>query len=202
MKSPLFIDRKKASTYLGKEIKNLDSGDIFVIDIAMLSSLEEQSFVIGDVLKSIDELYAAQTDTSLHSKQHIKKPKYVLIFVDEINRFLPKDRYMNKHSAVEEQITKTLIAGRSRRTILFSAQQFKSSVDYTLHENTGLHVTAKVELSELATAPYNGIDEYTKLNIVRLNKGELVLVHPAFNDSSKSQSTTVQLLQCSKCRLL
>lgn len=168
----------------------------------MLSSLEEQSFVIGDVLKSIDELYAAQTDTSLHSKQHIKKPKYVLIFVDEINRFLPKDRYMNKHSAVEEQITKTLIAGRSRRTILFSAQQFKSSVDYTLHENTGLHVTAKVGLSELATAPYNGIDEYTKLNIVRLNKGELVLVHPAFNDSSKSQSTTVQLLQCSKCRLL
>jgi len=180
MKSPLFIDRKKTSTYLGKEIKNLDSGDIFVIDIAMLSSLEEQSFVIGDVLKSIDELYAAQTDTSLHGKQHIKKPKYVLIFVDEINRFLPKDRYMNKHSAVEEQITKTLIAGRSRRTILFSAQQFKSSVDYTLHENTGLHVTAKVGLSELATAPYNGIDEYTKLNIVRLNKGELVLVHPAF----------------------
>src|SRR5215469_4556362 len=55
MKSPLFIDRKKTSTYLGKEIKNLDSRDIFVIDIAMLSSLEVQSFVIGDVLKSIDK---------------------------------------------------------------------------------------------------------------------------------------------------
>jgi uncharacterized protein len=87
---------------------------------------------------------------------------------------------MNKHNAVGEYITKTLIAGRSRGTILFSAQQFKSSLDYTLHENTGLHVTAKIGLSELATAPYNGVDEYTKLNIVRLNKGELVLVHPAF----------------------
>jgi hypothetical protein len=65
----------------------------------MLSSLEEQSFVIGDVLKTVDELYAARIDTSHHGKQHIKKPKYVLIFVDEINRFLPKDRYMNKHSA-------------------------------------------------------------------------------------------------------
>ena len=124
----------------------------------MLPYLEEQSLVIGDVLKCIDELYAAQIDISVHDKQHIKKPKYVLIFVDEINRFLPKDRYMNEHSAVEEQTTKTLIAGRSRGTILFSAQQFKSSVDYTLHENTGLHVTAKVGLSELATAPYNGID--------------------------------------------
>ena len=56
----------------------------------------------------------------------------------------------------------------------------QSSVDYTLYENTGLHVTAKVGLSGLATAPYDGIDEYTKFNIVRLNKGELVLVHPAF----------------------
>jgi hypothetical protein len=36
MKSTLFIDRKKTSTYLGKEIKKLNSGDIFVIDIAML----------------------------------------------------------------------------------------------------------------------------------------------------------------------
>jgi uncharacterized protein len=121
MKSSLFIDRKVTSTYLGKEIKKLNSGDIFVIDIAMLSSLEEQSFVIGDVLKTVDELYATQIDTSLHDKKHIKKPKYVLIFVDEINRFLPKDRYMNKQSAVGEQITKTLIAGRSRGTILFSA---------------------------------------------------------------------------------
>ncbi|MGC2685750.1 MAG: hypothetical protein WA323_28155 [Candidatus Nitrosopolaris sp.] len=180
MKSPLFIDGKITSTYLGKEIKKLNSGDVFVIDIAMLSSLEEQSFVIGDVMKTVDEVYAVQVDTSRDDEQHIKKPKYVLIFIDEINRFLPKDRYMDKHSAVGEQITKTVIAGRSRGTILFSAQQFKSSVDYTLHENTGLHVTAKVGLSELATTPYNGIDEHTKLNIVRLNKGELVLVHPAF----------------------
>lgn len=74
----------------------------------MLSSLEEQSFVIGDVLKTVDELYAAQIHASLHGKQHIKKPKYVLIFVDEINRFLPKDRYMNKHNTVGEYITKTL----------------------------------------------------------------------------------------------
>ena len=75
---------------------------------------------------------------------------------------------------------KTLISGRSRGTILFSAQQFKSSVDYSLHENTGMHVIAKTGLSELATAPYKGLDKHTRLNIVRLNKGELVVVHPAF----------------------
>jgi hypothetical protein len=68
----LFIDRKKTSTYLGKEIKNLNSEDIFVIDIAMLSSLEEQSLVIGDACKDVkiesvpissDETYRSDYDT-------------------------------------------------------------------------------------------------------------------------------------------
>ena len=48
------------STYLGRRIR---AGDVFVVDIAMLSSLEEQSFVIGDAMKSIDEIYYA-TETS------------------------------------------------------------------------------------------------------------------------------------------
>jgi hypothetical protein len=49
-----------------------------------------------------------------------------------------------------------------------------------LHENTGMHIIAKVGLSELSSAPYNIIDESTKMNIVRLNKGELVMIHSAF----------------------
>ena len=57
-RSSLFIDKKVTSTYLGKEIKQIRSGDVFVIDIAMLSELEQQAFVIGDVMKSIDELYS------------------------------------------------------------------------------------------------------------------------------------------------
>jgi uncharacterized protein len=54
----LFVDNKVTSTYLGKEIKQLKGKDIFVIDIAMLSTLEEQAFVIGDVMKNIDEIYS------------------------------------------------------------------------------------------------------------------------------------------------
>ena len=189
-KSSLFIDKKVTSTYLGKEIRQMSSGDVFVIDTAMLSSLEEQAFVIGDVMKSIDEMYSATSetfnddDTANYNKNRSrkkKKPKYLLIFIDEINRFLPKSRSTTgRIGTVAEQIMKTIIAGRSRGTILFSAQQFKSTVDYALHENTGLHMTAKVGLSELSTVPYNMIDESTKMNIVRLNKGELVMVHSAF----------------------
>ena len=206
-RSSLFIDKKVTSTYLGKKIKRIRPGDVFVIDIAMLSSLEEQAFVIGDAMKSIDEIYSAtemasegtsgttndsgdnnnirkETNKNDNDKKG-NKPKYFLIFIDEINRFLPNTGTLGTRNAVAEQIMKTIIAGRSRHTILFSAQQFKSAVDYSLHENTGLHITAKVGLSELSSTPYNIIDQSTKMNIARLNKGELVMVHSAFRHPIK-----------------
>jgi len=194
-RSPLFIDKKVTSTYLGNEIKRIRSGHVFVIDIAMLAALEEQAFVIGDVMKNIDEIYSTKTETP--STTNIttgaddsitsgKRPKYLLIFIDEINRFLPKSRASDRRmSTVAEQIMKTVISGGSRGTVLFSAQQFKSSTDYTLHENTGMHITGKVGLSELSNRPYDIIDENTKMNIVRLNRGELIMVHSAFRHPIK-----------------
>ena len=174
-KSPMFIDKKVTSRYLGKEIKKIRRNDVFVIDISMIPTLQEQGFVVGDVMKSIDELYS--------SRQSGKRPKYILIFVDEINRFIPQ--FARNLSAVAEQVMRTVVAGRSRGTILFSAQQFKSTVDPALHENTGMHIIAKLGMSELSTPPYLTIDESTMANIVRLNKGELVMVHPAFRQPIK-----------------
>src|ERR671919_46126 len=174
-KSPMFIDKKVTSRYLGNEIKKIRRSDVFVIDISMIPTLQEQGFVVGDVMKSIDELYS--------SRQSRKRPKYILIFVDEINRFIP--RSARDISAVAEQVMRTVVAGRSRGTILFSAQQFKSTVDPALYENTGMHIIAKLGISELSTPHYLMIDESTKANIVRLNKGELVMVHPAFRQPIK-----------------
>jgi hypothetical protein len=179
LRSPLFTDRKVRSTYLGKEIMKLKPGDVFVIDIAMIPTVEEQGFVVGDVMKSIDKLYSArQSGTG-------SKPRFVLIFIDEINRFVPRQRPGNPISPVAEQIMRTMMAGRSRGTILFSAQQFKSAVNPELQENVGMHIIAKLGASELSTEPYSMLDESTKMNIVRLNKGELVMVHPSFRHPIK-----------------
>ena len=188
-RSPMFTDKKVTSTYLGKEIKQIKSGDVFVIDVGMISSLDEQSFIVGDVMKSIDEMYSSREylddDSNDDKNKKEERPKYILIFIDEINRFIPKSEYLGRMNAVSEQIMRTLIAGISRGTILFSAQQFKSATDYRLHENTGLHITAKLGLSELSTAPYSMLDESTKMNIARLNKGELVMIHSAFRHPIK-----------------
>jgi uncharacterized protein len=195
-KSPMFIDKKVTSFYLGKEIKKIKAGEVFVVDIAKISSLEEQAFIVGDVMKSIDEMYSARyydfeddnenkpVNRKTKKFQNKKKPQYVLIFIDEINRFIPKT-LRERMDVIPEQIMKTVIAGRSRGTVLFSAQQFKSQTDLRFQENIGLHVTAKVGRSELCKEPYSIIDETTKTNIVRLNKGEIVMVHPAFRHPIK-----------------
>jgi uncharacterized protein len=193
-KSALFTDKKVTSTYLGDKIKKIKSGDVFVIDVGTISSLAEQSFIVGDVMKSIDEMYSAREnldneddDDNTNNKNETKnkRPKYILIFVDEINRFVPKSNDTGRMNPVAEQIMRTVIAGGARQTVLFSAQQFKSATDYRLYENTGLHITAKVGLSELATQPYSMLDESTKNNIARLNKGELVMIHSAFRHPIK-----------------
>ena len=81
---------------------------------------------------------------------------------------------------------KTVISGRSRGIVLFSAQQFKSATDLRLHDNAGLHVTAKLGLSELSKPPYaNLIDDNTKSSITRLNRGEMVMIHPALRHPIK-----------------
>ena len=200
-KSPMFIDKKKTSTYLGNEIKKIKAGEVFVIDVATISSFEEQAFVVGDAMKSIDEMYSSRyynledEDNNRSNNSNIdsnksnvqndqKKLHYILVFIDEINRFIPKAQN-EKMNSVSEQIMRTVTAGRTRGTILFSAQQFKSATDYRLQENIDLQITAKIGLSELSTEPYSMLDESTKMNIVRLNKGELVMVHPAFRHPIK-----------------
>lgn len=197
MRSSMFTDKRVTSTYLGNEIEKTRAGDVFVIDIAMVPTVEEQSLVIGDVMKNIDELYSSRSN--FEDIRHVydadgqiarrveqnRRPKYLLIFIDEINRFLPQAYPMGRRTAVAEQITKTLIAGRSRDTILLSAQQFKSSTDPILHDNTGIHMIAKLGMSELSKSPYAMLDDITKNNIVQMDKGEIVMVQPAIRHPVK-----------------
>ena len=197
MRSSMFTDKRETSTYIGNEIKKIRAGDVFVIDIAMIPTLEEQSLVVGDVMKNIDELYSSRSNFEdvrhvydadgqiTMSVEQSRRPKYLLIFIDEINRFLPQAYPLGRRTSVAEQITKTLIAGKSRDTILLSAQQFKSAVDPILHDNTGIHMIAKLGMSELSKSPYAMLDDITKNNIIHLDKGEIVMIQPAIRHPVK-----------------
>jgi hypothetical protein len=212
-KSPLFVDKKNKSTYLGDEIKKIKANEVFVIDVSAISSVEEQAFVIGDVFKSMNELYSigspngnmTQGHTSLaisrlhrnHNtyEQNIQElipkrrdeiPKYLVVFLDEINRFIPKSHLTSRLNPVADQIMRFVIEGRSRCNILLSAQQFKSETDVRFQENIGLHVIGKLARSELLAEPYYSmIEERVKKNIARLERGEMIIIHPAFRHPVK-----------------
>jgi DNA helicase HerA-like ATPase len=178
-KSTLFVDKRKTSIYLGEEmIARIRSGHVCVIDIAKLPTLEEQALVVGDIMRAVDEMHSARSKGASGAK-------YVLVFIDEINRFLPRPVPGTMMPATAEQIMRTVIAGKSRSTVLFSAQQFKSTVNSALHENTGAHTFAKLGMTELLMPEYSMIDESVKRSIVRLNKGEIVMTHPAFRHPIK-----------------
>jgi DNA helicase HerA-like ATPase len=192
-RSSLFTDKRETSIYIGNEIKKIKGGDVYVIDIAMIPTLEVQSLVIGDVMKNIDELYSSrysfeeehylnqesENGIKINIESKYSKPKYIFIFIDEINRFLPSTSSLGQRSPVAEQIIKTIIVGKSRNTILLSAQQFKTAVDPFLHENTGIHMIAKLGLSELSNSSYSMLDDITKGNIAQMDKGEIVMIQPA-----------------------
>jgi hypothetical protein len=185
-RSNLFVEKRKRSIILEEEIKRIKAGDTYVIDLANLPTLEEQSLVVGDVMRTVDEMYSARNTAASLNRSGEAKAKYLLIFIDEINRFLPSSVTGTKRmSATAEQITRTVIAGKSRDTVLFSAQQFKSSVDDTLHDNTGTHMFAKLGFTELAKPSYQMINDSMKGNIVRLNKGDIIMTHPAFRHPIK-----------------
>jgi uncharacterized protein len=193
--SSIFVDKRIGSTYLGNEILNIKSGDVFVIDIAKISSVQEQSFIVGDVMKTVDQMFSSSDFTYSQKKSNLAavkaeetKPKYLFIFIDEINRFAANtySSLSDITNSVSESIMRTIVSGRSRGTILFSAQQFKSATDLRLHDYTGLHITAKLGLSELLKRPYaDMIDDNTRTSITRLNRGEMVMVHPAFRHAIK-----------------
>lgn len=177
-KSSLFVDKRKTSTYLGQEIAKIKSGQVCVIDIAKLPTLEEQALVVGDIMREVDEMHSARSRNPTGAK-------YVIVFIDEINRFLPRQVPGTMMPATADQIMRTVIAGKSRSTVLFSAQQFKSTVDAALHENTGTHTFAKLGMTELSMPEYNLLDESIKRSIVRLKRGEIVMTHPAFRHPIK-----------------
>ena len=140
------------------------------------------------VMKNIDEIFSYHSsDSNVYSNNYDNKnktkeidqenndnkinekgelPKYIFIFIDEINMFLPKPNVFsnnNESNAVTDTIIRTIVSDSSRGNVLFSAQQFKSQTDERLQQNTGLHILTKLGLSELQTSWYSFLDDFKKI---------------------------------------
>lgn len=162
----------KKNCYLSDEVKKIKKGDVFVIDIAKLEE-QLQGFVFGDVLQAINELKFGETE---RSEEDI--PRKLIVFVDELNKYASENT--PKNSPVLKNLLDITERGRSEGIILFSAEQFKSSIHDRVQGNCSTHVYGRTNDIEISRPAYKYIHQTFKNMMTRLDKGELIVQHSIF----------------------
>ena len=154
--------RDSTEVYLGEEIRsNITPGRINVIDINRVPSTL-QPFVIGDVMRNLDELYR---ESELQDIPHL------IVLIDELNTFAPSGTI----NPVAEQIIEIARKGRANKMALFGAQQFKSEVHKQVWGNSTLHAIGRTGSAELMHAAYGALEKSVKKMIFSLKLGEMIL---------------------------
>lgn len=166
----VFANKRTSEVYIGDELKNIKSGDVYVIDIFRIHR-NLQPFVVGDVIKTINELYFSE-ERDL--------PKKLIIFIDELNTYAPRYIREEQSTVLREQLAEISRKGRSRGTILFTAEQFKSDVHDQIIGNCSVHAFGRTGSSELNRDVYGSLDRNVKQKIMTLEKGEMVISFPTW----------------------
>src|SRR6266568_1538529 len=171
--SSIFPNQKGPNeVYLGEAVTQIKGGDVYVIDIFRLHS-RWQPFVVGDVMRSVDQMYREGLNG--------KMPEKLVIFIDELNSIAPS----GSNTAITQLIVEIARKGRSRGTILFGAEQFKSEIHDQIVGNCGTHAIGRTGSAEIRKSAYGFIDDQSKKNVMALGKGEIVITTPTWRSPIK-----------------
>jgi DNA helicase HerA-like ATPase len=178
--SGIFVEQRseRKACNLGEEIRNIEGGNTYVVDIAQLTD-EERSLVFGQVIQEVYAMYAEATVDERH-----KLPEKTIIFVDELNKYAPAKRGEGDSSIVE-YVLDVAARGRSLGVVLVSASQFMSEVHSQVTGNCATKVIGRSDGAELSDSVYRFIAQDVKSHLTRLDKGELILSHPIYRQPVK-----------------
>ena len=174
------VNEKKNNTRLEREIKEIQEGETYVIDIAKLTE-HHQMLVFGDIIRAVYDL-------KMYSREDVDGepkpvPKYVVIFVDELNKYAPTNA--PKSSPLLKHLLEISERGRSMGIVLFSAEQFRSAVHERVKGNCSTQVYGRTNATEISKNDYKYIPQTYKNMMTRLKKGDLILEHPIFRTQLK-----------------
>ncbi len=167
------IDRKQRETRVVESIYRLSKNDVLVIDIAKLDE-DMQAFVFGDAIRAIYDMKLGQS--SREDDENI--PSKIIVFIDELNKYASKD--VPKGSPILRHILDITERGRSLGIILFSAEQFKSSIHDRVKGNCATHAYGRTNAIELSQKDYSFIPSVYKGMMTRLKQGEYIIQNPVF----------------------
>lgn len=141
-------------------LAEIDDKETFVIDIEKLDDRGKR-LIFGRVLNEISK--------KLNSKT--LKVEKVIIFVDELNKYAPSG---NIRSPLKRKIVDITARGRSLGLILFGAEQFASTVEKEVVENSATQLYGRTESNELTTTTYSKLSNEVKAKISTLSQGQLL----------------------------
>src|SRR5205085_10938177 len=104
----------------------------------------------------------------LNKKLQVEK---VVIFVDELNKFAPAS---NIRSPLKRKIIEITARGRSLGLVLFGAEQFASTVEKEVVENSSTFLYGRTESNELSSTNYGRFSNEIKSKISMLAQGQLL----------------------------
>jgi len=160
-------------TRLEDALKRIKKNEVHVIDIAKLNE-DMQGFVFGDTIRTIYDLQLGQYS----EEEGVEPPKKIVIFIDELNKYASSDT--PKSSPILHQVLDIAERGRSLGIILFSAEQFRSSIHSRVTGNCSTHAYGRTNAIEIAKPDYKFVPSVYKNMMTRLKQGEYIIQNPIF----------------------
>jgi hypothetical protein len=140
--------------------KSIQRGDVFVVDIQMLHD-RGKKLVFGRGMRELSELMEDET-SSLDA---------IVVFVDELNKFAPSG---SVRTPLKSRLVDITARGRSIGLVLFGAEQFASSVEKEIIENSSTYLFGRTEANELRSANYSAFSDEVKAKLSMLPQGQLL----------------------------
>jgi len=157
-------------------INELRPGQLWVIDITQLSE-KGQRLVFQTIVRTVFERLTKRKNKELMGQLEgdlAEFPKHVIIFVDELNKFVPAGR---EFSALKGEIIEIAARGRSVGLALCGAQQLASKIDEEVLANTSTFAVGRSHAIEIRKTPYGWLPEGLKEKAMILDKGWMLLWH-------------------------
>ena len=140
--------------------RELAGGSLFVIDMEMLGDRGKR-LVFGRAVRELSSMME-QEGAGLDA---------VVMFIDELNKCAPSG---NIRTPLKSRLVDITARGRSIGLVLFGAEQFSSSVENQIIENSSTFLYGRTESNELRAPGYASLSKEVKAKLTMLTQGRLL----------------------------
>ena len=190
VKKSISIDRmftdevrpEKDEVRLESAIRGIKPNEVFVVDVAKQDE-NMQAFVFGAVMQAVTRLKLGDFDEDMMAEERKQVPDRIVLFVDELNKYAAADA--PKSSPILRLLLDIAERGRSLGIVLFSAEQFKSSIHKRVSGNCSTHAYGRTNSVEVSDKTYSFVPNTYKNMMTRLKQGHYIIQNPVFHSLLK-----------------